>query len=68
MACVKAVIFDYVGTLVNCRNYTMEASREKLHAALVNEGFDVAKDKFLAAYIQAHEKYQIIRYEQLKED
>jgi putative hydrolase of the HAD superfamily len=67
MACVKAVIFDYVGTLVNCRNYTMEASREKLHAALVNEGFDVAKDKFLAAYIQAHEKYQIIRYEQLKE-
>jgi putative hydrolase of the HAD superfamily len=67
MACVKAVIFDYVGTLVNCRNYTMEASREKLYTALVNEGFDVAKDKFLAAYIQAHEKYQIIRYEQLKE-
>ena len=67
MACVKAVIFDYVGTLVNCKNYTMEASREKLHTALVNEGFDVAKDKFLAAYIQAHEKYRKIRYEQLRE-
>ncbi len=67
MACAKAVIFDYVGTLVNCRNYTMDASREKLYAALVNEGFDVAKDKFLAAYIQAHEKYRIIRYEQLRE-
>jgi len=67
MACIKAIIFDYVGTLVNCRNYTMEASREKLHTALVNEGFDVAKDKFLAAYIQAHEKYRIIRYEQLRE-
>ena len=63
----KAVIFDYIGTLVNCRNYTMDASREKLHDALVNEGFDVAKDKFLAAYILAHEKYRKIRYEQLKE-
>ena len=67
MACIKAVIFDYVGTLVNCRNYTMEASREKLHAALANEGFDVAKDKFLEAYIQAHEKYRRVRYEQLRE-
>jgi putative hydrolase of the HAD superfamily len=67
MACAKAVIFDYIGTLVNCGNYTMEASREKLHMALVNEGFDVAKDKFLEAYIQAHEKYRKIRYEQLRE-
>ena len=67
MACAKAVIFDYVGTLVNCRNYTMEASREKLHAALVNEGFDVDKDKFLEAYIFAHEKYRKVRYEQLRE-
>ena len=67
MACAKAVIFDYVGTLVNCGNYTMEASREKLHAALANEGFDVAKDKFLEAYILAHEKYRKVRYEQLRE-
>jgi HAD superfamily hydrolase (TIGR01549 family) len=67
MDCAKAVIFDYIGTLVNCGNYTMEASREKLHAALADEGFDVAKDKFLEAYIQAHEKYRKIRYEQLRE-
>jgi HAD superfamily hydrolase (TIGR01549 family) len=67
MDCAKAVIFDYIGTLVNCGNYTMDASREKLHMALVNEGFDVAKDKFLEAYIQAHEKYRKIRYEQLRE-
>jgi FMN phosphatase YigB (HAD superfamily) len=66
MSC-KAVIFDYIGTLVNCRNYTMDASREKLHNALLNEGFDVTKDKFLDAYILAHEKYRKIRYEQLKE-
>ena len=67
MACVKAIMFDYVGTLVNCKNYMMEASREKLYTALVNEGFDVAKDRFLEAYILAHEKYRKIRYEQLRE-
>jgi putative hydrolase of the HAD superfamily len=67
MACTKAVIFDYIGTLVNCKSYTMEASREKLHKALVNEGFDVAKEKFLQAYIVAHEKYRKVRYEQLRE-
>jgi HAD superfamily hydrolase (TIGR01549 family) len=67
MPCTKAVIFDFVGTLVNCRNYTMDTSREKLHSALVNEGFDVAKDKFLESYILSHEKYRKVRYEQLRE-
>jgi putative hydrolase of the HAD superfamily len=67
MACTKAVIFDYIGTLVNCDGYTMDASRENLYTALVNEGFAVAKDKFLEAYILAHEKYRIIRYEELRE-
>ncbi len=66
MAC-KAVIFDYIGTLVNCRNYTMDASKQKLHIALVAEGFDVAKDNFLEAYNLAHEKYRKVRYEQLRE-
>ena len=63
----KAVIFDYIGTLVNCRNYTMEASRLKLHSALVAEGFDVSQDSFLAAYMTAHEKYRKVRYEEYRE-
>ncbi len=67
MTCAKAVIFDYIGTLVNCGNYTLEASREKLLAALAVEGFEVPKDKFLEAYIVTHEKYRKVRYEQLKE-
>ena len=66
MVC-RAVIFDYIGTLVNCGNYSMAASREKLHNALVAEGFEVDKDKFLAAYIVSHEKYRKIRYEQFRE-
>ena len=52
----KAVIFDYVGTLVNCKGYSMDASKETLFRALVAEGFDVAPDKFLAAYGVAHEQ------------
>ena len=66
MVC-RAVIFDYVGTLVNCRNYTIDASKLKLYNALVAEGFEVDKDKFLNAYNLAHEKYRKIRYEQLRE-
>jgi HAD superfamily hydrolase (TIGR01549 family) len=67
MACTKAVIFDYVGTLVNCKSYNMETSRLKLYRALVKEGFDVAEDRFVDAYIVAHEKYRKVRYEQLRE-
>jgi HAD superfamily hydrolase (TIGR01549 family) len=66
MVC-RAVIFDYIGTLINCRNYTMEASKLRLHNALATEGFDVAEAKFLDAYNAAHEKYRKVRYEQLRE-
>lgn len=66
MTC-KAVIFDYIGTLVNCKNYTMDASKQKLHTALVAEGFNIPKDNFLEAYNLAHEKYRKVRYEQLRE-
>jgi len=67
MACAKAIIFDYIGTLVNCKGYTMDASIENLYSTLVAEGFKVDKNKFCAAYNLAHEKYRVIRYEQLKE-
>ena len=45
----------------------MDASIEKPLSALVAEGFEVDKNKFFAAYNLAHEKYRVIRYEQLKE-
>ncbi len=66
MSC-KAVIFDYIGTLVKCKNYTMDASKLKLHSALVAEGLKVDEAAFLAAYDLAHEKYRQVRYEQLRE-
>jgi HAD superfamily hydrolase (TIGR01549 family) len=68
---IKAVIFDFIGTLTNVRGYSLEASRMtskmKLYKAVVNAGFKVDVKSFLEAYVQAHEKYRIIRYEKLVE-
>jgi hypothetical protein len=66
MSC-KAVIFDYIGTLVNCVNYSMEASEDNLYNALVAEGFQVSKERCLEEYNRAHQKYRKVRYEQFRE-
>jgi putative hydrolase of the HAD superfamily len=63
----KAIIFDFIGTLTNVRNYSLEKSKIKLQRAIVEAGFDVSLEKFLDAYAQAHEKYRVIRYEKLVE-
>jgi putative hydrolase of the HAD superfamily len=64
---IKAVIFDYIGTLINARSYTLEASMNKLHRALVDEGFRTDKQQFLESYANAHEKYRLVRYGELRE-
>ena len=64
---VKAVIFDYIGTVVNCKGYSMDASKLKLYTSLVDEGFKIDQDSFLQAYGRAHEKYRVVRYQQLRE-
>ncbi|MDR0470282.1 MAG: HAD family hydrolase [Nitrososphaerota archaeon] len=66
MVC-RAVIFDFIGTLVYCKNYSMVDSEVKLYSALVSEGFELEKDRFLDAYKEAHQKYRKIRYEQFRE-
>jgi len=68
---IKAVIFDFIGTLTNVRGYSLEASRTvskmKLHRAIVKAGFTVDPKSFSTAYTQAYEKYRIIRYQKLIE-
>jgi putative hydrolase of the HAD superfamily len=64
---IKAVLTDYIGTLINVHCYTMEASMDKLHHALVDAGFACSREAFLAAYGKAHEKYRLIRYGELRE-
>jgi HAD superfamily hydrolase (TIGR01549 family) len=58
---------DYIGTLVNARYYNMDASCKKLHEALKGAGFEIGMAEFLEAYTQAHEKYRMVRYEELRE-
>lgn len=64
---VKAVILDYIGTLVSPRRYTIEASTEKLRCALADAGFETERQAFLDAYAKAHEKYRLVRYGEFKE-
>lgn len=64
---MKAIIFDFIGTLANVKNYDMEASKMKLYKAVWNAGFNVSLQKFLDAYNLAHEKYRVIRYKDLVE-
>ena len=64
---IKAIIFDFIGTLTNVKNYSLENSKMKLYRAIVDAGFNVDVKSFLDAYSQAHEKYRVIRYEKLVE-
>jgi len=63
----RAVITDYIGTLVNANYYNMDASRRTLHQALTEAGFETGLTDFLEAYAQAHKKYHVVRYEQFRE-
>ena len=67
MSLVKAIIFDFIGTLTNVKNYSLETSKMELCRAIAKAGFDVNEERFLAAYSQAHEKYQVVRYQELVE-
>lgn len=67
MAFIRAVIFDFIGTLAKVRNYSLEASKMKLFRAIAEAGFDVDVESFISTYDQAHEKYRVIRYRELVE-
>ena len=64
---VKAIIFDFIGTLTNVKNYSLENSKTKLYKAIVEAGFNIGAESFLEAYSQSHEKYRIVRYQELVE-
>jgi FMN phosphatase YigB (HAD superfamily) len=63
----KAVISDFIGTLVNAPYYDLEASRRILHRFLNDSGLETNWTEFLKAYVHAHEKYRVVRYEQMRE-
>jgi len=67
MSTPKAIILDYIGTLVDVHAYSMEVSMVKLHHALVQSGFKTDTSAFLCAYKKSHEKYREVRYKKLVE-
>lgn len=67
MTQIKAFIFDFIGTLISVRNYDMETSKLTLCRALVKAGFEIDEKCFLEEYGRAHEKYRLIRYQELVE-
>jgi putative hydrolase of the HAD superfamily len=64
---IKTIIFDFIGTLTNVKNYSLEASKTKLYMAIVEAGFNISAESFLEAYSQSHEKYRVVRYQELVE-
>jgi putative hydrolase of the HAD superfamily len=64
---IKAIIFDFIGTLASVKNYSLETSKTKLYKAIVEAGFNISAESFLEAYDQAHEKYRVVRYQELVE-
>ncbi|HUW48531.1 MAG TPA: HAD family hydrolase [Patescibacteria group bacterium] len=67
MAEIKAVIFDFIGTLTNVQGYSLETSELKLYKALAKAGFSTSQKDFLEAYDKSQEKYHIIRFQELVE-
>lgn len=64
---IRAVIFDFIGTLTNLRRYSLEASEMKLCKAIKNSEFNVDTVSFLKAYSKAYERHRIVRYQRLVE-
>lgn len=67
MKTVKAVVFDFIGTLATVEGYSYENSERKLYESLVGAGFNMHYKRFKEAYEKAHQKYRIIRYQELVE-
>lgn len=63
----KAIIFDFIGTLTNVKEYRPEMSKTKMYEALVKAGFNVSEKNFFDAYDRSYEKYRLRRYQELVE-
>lgn len=67
MKTIKAVIFDFIGTLATVKDYSYVNSEKKLYECLQNVGFITDYQSFIDTYEKAHNKYRTIRFQQLVE-
>jgi len=64
---LKAVVFDFIGTLASVEEYSYQNSERKLYECLLNSGFSLDYEDFVNAYERAHQKYRTIRFKELVE-
>jgi len=64
---IKAVIFDFIGTLAAVEGYSHEKSVEKMYQSLTDDGVNVNFESFVKVYEETHQKYSVIRYKELVE-
>lgn len=64
---IKAVVFDFIGTLAVVRGYSDEDSVKKMHGSLANDSFEVDYGRFREVYSAVHLKYRLLRHEKLRE-
>jgi len=67
MMSVKAVIFDFIGTLTELVEYSLENAENRMFRSLVADGYNTDHKSFFEAYNEVYQKYRKIRYEQLVE-
>lgn len=64
---IKAVIFDFIGTLTTVEGYEYAQSLHRMHQSLKEDGISIAFKSFAKVFEEVHEKYWAIRYEKLVE-
>jgi len=67
MAKIKAVIFDFIGTLTDLVGYSLERAEDKLYRSLLKSGFILSRESFFETYNKAQQKHRKVRYQQLIE-
>ena len=63
----QAVIFDFIGTLTEVQDHSIEEFVKKTYESLIDDGFQIDRKGFMEVFYQIYQKYRRIRYEKLVE-
>jgi len=63
----EAVIFDFIGTLAEVKDHTIEEIVKKTYESLVDDGFHMDRTRFTDFFYKVYQKYRLVRYQELVE-
>jgi len=63
----EAVIFDFIGTLAEVQDHSIEEFVENTYESLVEDCFHLDRKRFMEVFFQTYQKYRLIRYQKLVE-